>query len=143
MVRNWRGKAAILGATALPVLAISATPGIDPGHQADECYDVVLGQWLPTPSGGVLPFLAIPGRLTLSEATGTEGPEAGRTLVRPKQRIEDRTTWAHWHRAEGDTDRTEVAFINDVGVIYLSLYMRSWGWIGDAEATVGDPSSSA
>ena len=119
-------------------LALALAPAVAEGQGPEGCYTVRLGAWTPEPTSAQAPFLVLPERLRLTRDLGTTGPESGRSLVRPRQDLGERVSWAFW-RME---DMMEVIFINDFGSIHLKLYPREWGWIGDALA-VSEPARSA
>lgn len=102
-----------------------------------ECYRVVeAGPWSPRPQDAVTPFLSVPAALTLEDEVGVEGPETGRLLVRPRQVVGSRVSWAYRAPSSGEFD-LQITFANEVAVVRLNLYERSWGWIGDAVAHTG------
>jgi len=104
------------------------------------CYRIHLDRWSPTPQGGLVPFLSLPPLIRFEEDLGVEGPETGRQLVRPRQALAGRITWAY-RRPSDDAFDIQVVFVNEAASIHLNLYERSWGWIGDASARTGAGSS--
>lgn len=132
---------ALLVAVLGPGENAPGAPVEDPaGLAADlvpECYRVVeAGPWSPRPQDAVAPFLSVPAALTLEDEVGVEGPETGRLLVRPRQALGSRVRWAYQIRDGGDFDM-QIVFANEVALVRLNLYRRSWGWIGDAVAHTG------
>ena len=120
---------ASLGAVVL-ILMMGAEVPASASPPPPECYEVRLGQWTPRPMAAQRRFFELPNGVRLEGDLGTAGPETGKRLARPPQRLDGRVTWSYWHRASDET--LELVYLNDVGSIHLELHIRSWGWVGDA-----------
>ena len=129
------------GTSAAVLLAAAVTwTGRPPASPVDaprpSCVAVSGGPWSPRPGADLAPFLVLPSRLTLEEDVGVDGPETGRSLVRPRQALGSRVRWAYYLQP-GESFDLQVVFVNDVTSVKLNLYERSWGWIGDGVAETG------
>lgn len=135
MKRWWR----LLSALVLLVPFLPAgSPAL--GSQAPRCFTVTASEWTQNPPDRLAPFLRIPPHLRLLNEPGRSGPETGRSLVRPRQALSNRQSWAYW---KSHDSTVQVSFINEVATIDLTLYERSWGLSGLAVARPSVPGFEA
>ena len=95
----------------------------------NRCYSLQGQGWDRSVPDRLAPFLRLPGTIRLTDTVGTSGPETGKTVVRPLQRLGGDQTWAYWSEEAG---ALTVRYVNQAATIEMTLSSRPWGWIGVA-----------